>query len=154
MSGEIQVQRMRLGAARSMERARNEDGKTNRTSVVQLAEYLILRSRKRRNSGEPEGSVRRDSQSGYDLHPITGPFSRPSPSITDRTPKKDRRRMRVRDRTINNLWMGEFSLSRQTIMSLRPYTIVNRTYNLLKRITGLNSLSTTGKRRKNMIRSS
>jgi len=48
-----------LGRSQSTERAQNEDGMLNLVSIVCLVEYLILRSKKRRNSGGSESSVLR-----------------------------------------------------------------------------------------------
>jgi len=54
------------------------EAKTVRTlncaSVVSLIEHLILRSKKRRNSGGPEGPVQ-DSPLRYDSHPTANRFS-------------------------------------------------------------------------------
>ena len=50
-----------------MERARNEDGRLNCTSIVRLTEHSTLRSRKRRSSYGSEGSVK-GFPSGYDLY--------------------------------------------------------------------------------------
>ena len=57
------------------------------------------------------------------------------------------------DGWVGNLQMGKFPLF-PTGMLLRPHAIVNRMYHPLKRIIGLDSLSTTGKRQRNTIGSS
>ena len=53
----MKIWRARPGETRSAETARSEDGTLNRTTVILFSDYLILRSRKRRNSGRLEGSV-------------------------------------------------------------------------------------------------
>jgi hypothetical protein len=54
---EAKIRRTRLGGTRTVERVRSENGMQNWTGIVWFAKHLILRSRKRRNSGGLEGSV-------------------------------------------------------------------------------------------------
>ena len=63
----VKIPETRLRETRSIERARSKDGTLNCAHVVRLTEYLILRSRKRRNSGGSEGSVQ-DFASGYGFY--------------------------------------------------------------------------------------
>jgi len=51
------VRDLRLREAQLTERVPSEEGTWYRRHIVQLAENLDLRSRKRRNSGESEGSI-------------------------------------------------------------------------------------------------
>ena len=55
----------RLGETQFAERARNEGGALHCVNIIQFTEYLIPRSRKRRNSSESEGSVQ-SSPLGYE----------------------------------------------------------------------------------------
>jgi len=50
-----------------MERVRSEDGALHFANTVQFTDSSILRSRKRRNSGGSEGSVK-SFPPGYDLY--------------------------------------------------------------------------------------
>ena len=72
---EAKIRRMRLGGTRPVERVRSENGMQNRAGIVWFAKYLILRSRKRRNSGGSEGTVQAPPGYGpYAPHPIDFPF--------------------------------------------------------------------------------
>ena len=59
----------------------------------------------------------------------------------------------MEDRWVGDLRMGKFPLFPTGIL-LRPHAIVNRMYHSLKRIIGLDSSSTTERRRRNTIGSS
>ena len=53
-----------LGEAQSMGRVRSENCTLNRTNIVRVTEWSVLRSKKRLNSGGLEDPVQ-DSPSGY-----------------------------------------------------------------------------------------
>jgi len=63
---EAKIRGTTLGVIRSREKLQSEDGTLNRPIIVLVTNESILRSKKRRNSGDSEGSVQ-GSPSRYGL---------------------------------------------------------------------------------------
>ena len=63
---EAKIRNSRLGETQLAERAQIEGGVLHSPNVIRSTEYLIPRSRRRRNPSESEGSVQ-SFPSGYDL---------------------------------------------------------------------------------------
>ena len=63
----VKILETRLRETQPIERARSEDGTLNCAHIVWLTKHLILRSRKRRNSGGSEDPVQ-DFASGYGFY--------------------------------------------------------------------------------------
>ena len=121
--------------------------------IVWLTKNSTFRSRRRRNSGGLEGTVK-DFQLGYVSTFHNWQISHFRPSITVRTLKKSGRRTRVGERMVYSGWMRKFSFACDQNATNTHAAGNRKTCRPLKKILNLNSTGTTARRPRSTTKSS